>query len=572
MSSPSDGRVHKTRSLQKKSANTTAEKAAGRSNRKAKEAAVKKLVTTESTKKRGDKRRNNRDTDGEEDGGQDERPKKKSKPAKTSGQIQKRVASRRQVIQSEDEVTASDADTVSSEASDSDDESSSPSIANAHDENTAGSEDDDDDDDEKEDETDKELGDLFDSEMPYDISDAELPSRVFEDTLDTTEADGSPNPSSKKTKVMFNAIYCRIHLPTHITFQADIAFNNERPLSVTTHKMLSKSDKKKSKKADIQASKKITQSSSEDLKSESSLSSSDTIRAQSPEVQQVIQEGILLVEKDLLTVHAWPEHLKTEAYRRRILRKAAKAWAHKSPRYASLKEQIEVDPSMVRLMGKLVLGRLPSHRNRFYTEAGRGGLAPFRLGVGEECAARVAALLAGHVYVYPGKWNINEVRMPDGSVVEKPIWVPVEYTNSGDKQIGQGYLNHAICCIITDAMFGERDNWGHRHRSLFKASNPNYPDEPEAPVSLIALAATALYAALNSWTHGTPTKGRFSGDAYRAVFKRHMEQLMLWKDIAPNTFHHITHTIYKKVIPNDGTLAGGQDSGPLLTIDVSSLD
>ncbi|PPR01106.1 hypothetical protein CVT24_000402 [Panaeolus cyanescens] len=590
MSSPSDGRVHKTRGLQKKTVQTTNEKATGRSHRKAKETAVKKMSTTESTKKTGYKRRSKGDTDSEEDGGQDERPKKKTKSAdrvstsKQSGQSQKRVASRRQVIQSEEEVTASDSDPDSnSEASNSEEESVSSSTAGAGKANTSGGNSDDDDDDEddddnKEDKSDGDLGALFDSEMPLDVSehvgsDTDLPSRIFEDTteplfshkksdaLDNTDADTSP-PSSKKTK-------------------ADVVFNDERPQSVTTHKILSKNDKKKSRKAGIQTSQNVTKISTDALKSESSFasSSSDTIGAQTPEVQQVIHEGILLVEKDLLTVHAWPEHLKTDAYRRKVLRKAAKAWAHKSPSYASVKEQLEVDPAMVRLMGKLVIIYTPctaSIHSHFWpsweTEAGKAGLAPFRLGVGPDCAARVAALTAGHVYVYPGKWNIDEVKLPDGSVVEKPIWVPDEYARSGNKRLGQAYLNDAIPSLIIDAMFGELPNWGHRHQSVFQASNPDYPDEPEAPISLIALAATALYAALKSWTNGTPTKGRFSGDAYRAVFKKHESTLLSFKDTAPYTFHHIMHSLYKKVCPNNGTVAGGEDSGPLLTIDMASLD
>ncbi|PPR04560.1 hypothetical protein CVT24_012069 [Panaeolus cyanescens] len=311
------------------------------------------------------------------------------------------------------------------------------------------------------------------------------------------------------------------------------------------------------------------------VSSQSSFSTAGAIRKQTPEMQHVIHEAIHLGERDLLTVHTWPELLKTETYRPRLLRKAAKRLAPTNERYAAIKEQMETDAEMVKAAGQWVVGRLPTHRHEFFAEASERGLASFRLGIGPECAARVAALKANSVYVYPGKWGTETVRDRDGSLIEKPIWLPDSYAPASNVKRVQTYLNEAIPSIIIGVMFGNGKNWGHRHKSSFKSSHPDHPNEPELPIPLVALTATALYAAINNWANGTLCKGRFTGDSFKDKYEEHVASLDDLKKRAPNNFHHVMHTLYKKVLPNEYNghdSAEKRNSGPLTTIDLSSLD
>ncbi|KAG2349244.1 hypothetical protein BDR05DRAFT_944331 [Suillus weaverae] len=135
-------------------------------------------------------------------------------------------------------------------------------------------------------------------------------------------------------------------------------------------------------------------------------------------------------------------------------------------------------------------------------------------------------LMEQHAYIYALRFDSNDDASPIG---KKPyqgdllIFLIYEGVFSGAKSIGVKFANH----------FAElADNKGNR---------------PECPIPLLALVATAVYAALFWKTLGSPGKFNFTGNQFSETYVFHVKFLEDLKRDAPGKFHCMMADIYEAV-------------------------
>ncbi|PPQ83324.1 hypothetical protein CVT26_015164 [Gymnopilus dilepis] len=271
------------------------------------------------------------------------------------------------------------------------------------------------------------------------------------------------------------------------------------------------------------------------------------LRAQNVFIRKVCRDAINIVERTLVTEHAWPELHKAALYRRQVLAAAARELLGKDKRYKDLLARINKDDDFTKVIGKWVVDRL-SHYRGTIREAAAAHIALFQLGVGDGCKARVKALQDNDIYVYPGEWGTTEKG--------EPIWL----TKRSQSEV-YVYLNPALIDLLRDAFFASPTAFGYKFKEYYVSSHPTQP-EPELTIPLVALGATALFAAIWEWRDGKrPTKSsktktevailksgeRFNGDLFKNVYERHVNALTNLKQKAANTFHSVMARLYTEV-------------------------
>jgi len=201
-------------------------------------------------------------------------------------------------------------------------------------------------------------------------------------------------------------------------------------------------------------------------------------------------------------------------------------------------------------------------------------IALFQLGIDEGCKARVKALIDNDVYVYPGEWGVTEKG--------QPFWV----TKKSSPTAVHVYLNPGLIQVIRDSFFATPTSFGYKFKAQYVSSHPSQPD-PELTIPLVALSATALFAALWEWREGkkvvkraksrsdsqSGTADRFDGDLFKNVFDRHVKTLTDLQKM-PNTYHSVMSKLYSLVtIDNTPTDFGTRIQGNALAVlDLSGLD
>ncbi|KAF8961876.1 hypothetical protein BDZ97DRAFT_1663631, partial [Flammula alnicola] len=258
----------------------------------------------------------------------------------------------------------------------------------------------------------------------------------------------------------------------------------------------------------------------------------DGLRQQNAHIRATCKKAIKIVERALVTKHAWPELNKGLEYRVEVLKKAAKALESIGPEYRDIRKRVEKDEEFATIIGRWVIDRLSHARSPIRNNA-LGHIAVFQLGVGDGCATRVDALLACDAFVFPGKWEING----DG----KPKWVV-----DGSKI----YLNLSIINVIRSTFFVTKSALGHHFADEYCSTHKTLR-ERELTIPLVALAATGVHAALTAWKDGDYDKkkgDKFDGETYGEVYNRHAKALQDLKSNHGNIFHYIMSEIYKRVM------------------------
>ncbi|PPQ77053.1 hypothetical protein CVT24_009601 [Panaeolus cyanescens] len=291
-------------------------------------------------------------------------------------------------------------------------------------------------------------------------------------------------------------------------------------------------------------------------------------------IVNLVHQAIESVEEDLVLKDAWVELHKTNEYRFNVVMRSIDDLADEDPAYQVIRRRVALDERYVKTLGHWFMNRLALRRNAMRFQASADSIQIFRLGKGPGCADRVKALLLNEGYVFPGSWGKDD----DG----KPLWIVTEKDT-----YSQIYHNQAIIDCISMSFFANGSSFGYRFREEYKTSLPDLPayPEPEITIPIVALAATAVYAAIWELRDGIhPTKkmsalnarkDRFSGEMFRSVYLAHVGDLTELKTRAKISYHKIMASIYSKVTVNDpmGSSAhhGERRRGPLAGVDFSAV-
>ncbi|KAF8993878.1 hypothetical protein BDQ17DRAFT_1431380 [Cyathus striatus] len=224
---------------------------------------------------------------------------------------------------------------------------------------------------------------------------------------------------------------------------------------------------------------------------------------------------------NILKVNSWPEFQCRDTFRQEFLSAAVK---HNSgvDRIVDIELQLKQDPDFSARLGNMVLDCLPLVRSPVKTSAA-SQIAAYELGIGKRCQQRINSLFDDSgLYIFPGEWSsVNQ-------------WVP---------KADEPFLNVAILEALKTSFFHALSSVGHE--AVIKYNNEiDNLDKPELPIAMVALGATAVYAALLEWVEGIKTSRSFDGNVFAIIYESHVETLEGMREDHLRAFHVIMHELY----------------------------
>ncbi|PPQ98038.1 hypothetical protein CVT26_003100 [Gymnopilus dilepis] len=229
-------------------------------------------------------------------------------------------------------------------------------------------------------------------------------------------------------------------------------------------------------------------------------------------VRLVLYKAIKNAELDNLKKKAWPEQdTSREVYRREVLLAAAKQVIQgldqdeneQRKRLEDIGRRVKGDSRFAAVLGDIVLDPWLSATLPALSSG-------FELGIGDSCTEKVQALLPDDLYIYPGRWETEQV----DENTSKPVRV-IDRTKI--------YQNLGFMDSLKEAFFESRRDFGFKYVNEFKSSIEKRP-EPELTIPIVALAATGFFAAIQASESGKSREKaeKFKGELFNATFERHV--------------------------------------------------
>ncbi|KAJ7803600.1 hypothetical protein B0H14DRAFT_3776937 [Mycena olivaceomarginata] len=123
----------------------------------------------------------------------------------------------------------------------------------------------------------------------------------------------------------------------------------------------------------------------------------------------------------------------------------------------------------------------------------------------------------------------------------------------------------ALKAIVKDGVFNR--NFKAKNMHLFISTSKKHPTHLELPDAMVALAATALYAALLEYrTTGERQVIAFTEGAYEDTYRNHMKTLADTRDAAPVALHKVLHGLFNDVTDGKATAPEAGSSATLINL------
>lgn len=257
---------------------------------------------------------------------------------------------------------------------------------------------------------------------------------------------------------------------------------------------------------------------------------------QHPLIRRVARAAIQAVTERLVLERAWEKDVvNREGQGPKVLRDACRALVSRYPSAKDVYNRLKEDDVFARHLSQLPMDRLSTLRAPAKAEADLY-ISYFKLGLGEECKTRVDALFQKHSYIFPGKWTGD-----DGVT-----WLP-------EKQ--KPYGNPTLAYILKSGFFRTSNSTGSVYADRF----PEHDGKREIPKSLLALAATGLYASLYQQQMDTTKRLRFHGNSFASVYNTHLQTLDKMEFQSSASFHRIMSALYVEVRGGREEVSGNDD-------------
>ncbi|OJT02125.1 hypothetical protein TRAPUB_7420 [Trametes pubescens] len=240
------------------------------------------------------------------------------------------------------------------------------------------------------------------------------------------------------------------------------------------------------------------------------------LMVQHPDVQAAARHSFPRVERELLTIHAFPNML----IRRGFVRAALAASANELG-LEVLEAQILKNESFARTLGGIPSQRISTFRKELKELSQNAAVAYYGLAPGA-CAPKVEWLLSELIYIYP---NLDFERT-NGSW-EKP------------------YSHPLIVYVIQQAFFEGQGSHAQRFPEMFKSSLADRKEELELPMAMVALVCTTIHAGLLQWKTGQYTKMEFTGNAFIDKYREHITLMQHTLEKNRRGYHTTMHNLYK---------------------------
>ncbi|KAG1761734.1 hypothetical protein EDD22DRAFT_953734 [Suillus occidentalis] len=234
---------------------------------------------------------------------------------------------------------------------------------------------------------------------------------------------------------------------------------------------------------------------------------------QNLETRRVLQSAIMEVKCHLFFANGYPELVdKNQVALQALIVVAEKCGVH------PIKERLQSDSLTI----CEVDARVPILRRELKEDACANADGYFRLGHTDTGKAAARRLLDKLAYIYALK-SITRLQ-PIG---KKP------------------YQGELLLFLIYRQLFHSSRSIAIKFTERFVEIANNKGQRPEVPIPLLALVATAVYAALLWKSQGSPSKFNFTGNLFSETYNYHVRFLEKLKKDAPAKFHCMMADIYE---------------------------
>ncbi|KAJ3556476.1 hypothetical protein NP233_g11967 [Leucocoprinus birnbaumii] len=268
------------------------------------------------------------------------------------------------------------------------------------------------------------------------------------------------------------------------------------------------------------------------------------VRAQTPLIRSVVHAIIDSCEHILVVDHAFPEVQNREAFRDRAVQSTAQDLFEQhtnNPQYEVLNSHVHADNDFCRL----ALDRL-SHARTLMRAAALIHIAHYKIGDGNLCSEHVKLLLLGNSFVYPGHWGQDQNRRISSLLCIRQVLIGSPAGCLGC-QYNRGIPQSSNCQDDTPGLVQHSDGVQHTVYGTLQVLQSRKAREREFPISVVALASTAVYAALRMWESGEFVDEPFRGDVFSSFYMTHVQYLETMKKRYPNSFHTLMARLYREV-------------------------
>ncbi|KAG2028790.1 hypothetical protein BDR03DRAFT_1019345 [Suillus americanus] len=209
----------------------------------------------------------------------------------------------------------------------------------------------------------------------------------------------------------------------------------------------------------------------------------------------------------------------------------------------AIKKRLQTDAQYAALLGSLVEPRIPLLQHDLKVAACANINSYFRL---SNNIVKAKKLMEQHAY--------EQVlyRIPISFLLPRPFYslpnFPLQQSNDDALPIGKKpYQGELLIFLLHDGVFDGAKSIGVRFSVRFVEIVRNKAKRPEVPIPLLALVATAIYAALFWKTLGSPGKFNFTGNQFSETYIFHVNFLEGLKKDAPGKFHCMMADIFEAV-------------------------
>ncbi|KAG0701810.1 hypothetical protein DFH29DRAFT_999888 [Suillus ampliporus] len=217
---------------------------------------------------------------------------------------------------------------------------------------------------------------------------------------------------------------------------------------------------------------------------------------QNLDMKRVVKWAILDAKCHLVFIDRFPELVdKNQLSHESLLDIARELGLHE------IEKHLRLDENYTTLLAALVDARIPILRRELKDDALAGVSGYFRLGHIDTDKAK--SLLVQHAYIYALKFKM----------------------------------------FLSPYMQSVGVRFAHRFIEIVK----NKANRPEVPIPIVALVATAVYAALLWKSMGSPAKFSFSGNQFSETYFFHVQFLENMRDTVLTKFHRMMADIYEAV-------------------------
>ncbi|KAJ7120568.1 hypothetical protein C8R43DRAFT_1136736 [Mycena crocata] len=268
------------------------------------------------------------------------------------------------------------------------------------------------------------------------------------------------------------------------------------------------------------------------------------LNAQTEELQLVLRHAISAVKSSLVFEDAYPPILSRAGFARAYLIEAADA----IPEGQHIRERLGSDLKYAAVLADILhniqlLDRINILRGDIKRTA--AGLAPgfFQFAGLNEVKTKelIEKVLKDHRYIFPTDPQTQRL------MTEKPFHHP------------------ALRAVIKNGVFTRNFKANNMH--LFISTSKKHPKQLELPDAMVALAATALYAALLEYrTTGEHQTIAFTEGAYEDTYRNHMNTLSQTRASAPVALHKVLHGLFNEVTDGKSTQPEAGSSATLINL------